>query len=145
MARNTFLGLLRSTGGRPSSVLDLNGVPTHVLRYTMAGVIQLKSSDLVSKTTVIGMLPAFMMITGHVSILSPGGTLAITLPAYKGLAEVTLRAAAAVVPGVQVAVTNGEVYGIERPVALTGNASATGLAVMGLQCFPMDDASVSST
>lgn len=144
MGRNTFQSMVRSTGGRPLSVIGLDGLPTNVLRYTMGGVLQLVSGDIANKTTVVGMLPAFLYLTGHISILNPGGTLAITLPAYKGLAAVTLRAAAAVVVGTRVAITTGATYAIERPIAFTGDASAVGTAVMGIECFPLDDATIAS-
>jgi hypothetical protein len=145
MARVTFQGLTRSTCGRPGSVPNEDGLPVNITRMTMQGVIQLRAENLGANTKVIGMLPAHFLVTGTIGIIAPsGGTVAVVLPAYKGLPEVILRAAAAVVPGGASPVTPAVSFGIDRPVALRGVAGTMGNTSVGVQGFPLDDASVSS-
>lgn len=149
MARNTFQGLMRTTCGRPASVADRAsnppGLPVNITRMTLAGVIQLRAVNIGAKDVVIGMLPANFFLTKTIGIIAPsGGTVAVVLPAYRGLPEVILQAAAAVVPGTETAITPGRSYGVDRPIALRGVAATQGQASVGVIGFPLDDASVSS-
>ena len=147
MARNTFQGLLRTTCGRPASVIGEDGLPANVLRMTVGGLIQIRAVDLGANTKVVGMLPAYFMITAGIGIVAPaGGTLAIDLPAYKGLAAQSLVAAAAVTAGgaMTIVPAGRGPWGIERPISITGVAGTTGQVVVGLQGFPLDDGAVAS-
>lgn len=145
MARNTFQGLMRTTCGRPASVPDANGLPANMARMTLGGVIQLRATDLGANDLVCGMLPAGFFPVSSIGIVAPsGGTIAIVLPAYKGLPEVVVRTAAAVTAGTVTAAASFASYSIDRPIALRGVALTAGLAVVGLQGFPLDDASVTS-
>lgn len=149
MARNTFQGLMRTTCGRPGSVPDRAsnppGLPANIARMTLTGIIQLRALNLGANTVVIGMLPAGWFPVDSIGIVAPaGGTVAIVLPAYRGLPEVTLRAAAAVVAGTVVVSASFATYAIDRPIAVRGVAGTLGPMIVGLRGFPLDDASISS-
>jgi len=152
MARNTFQGLMRTTCGRPASVADRAsnppGLPVNITRMTLGGVIQLRAVNIGANDVVIGMLPANFFLTKTIGIIAPSGgaaaTVAVVLPAYRGLPEVILQAAAEVVPGTETAITPARSYGIDRPIALRGVAATQGQASVGVIGFPLDDASVSS-
>lgn len=149
MARNTFQGLMRTTCGRPASVADRAsnppGLPVNITRMTLFGVIQLRAVDIGANDVVIGMLPANFFLTDTIGIIAPsGGTVAVVLPAHRGLPEVVLLAAAPVVPGEGTLITPGRAYGIDRPIALRGVAATLGQVSVGVFGFPLDDASVSS-
>jgi hypothetical protein len=143
MARNTFQGLMRTTCGRPGSVPDAAGLPKNIARMTLKGVIQCRAVDIGANDVVIGMLPAHFLVTNTIGIIAPsGGTVAVVLPAFRGLPEVVLQAAAAVVPGEVTAVTPAVSFGRDRPIALRGVALTMGQASVGIEGFPLDDASV---
>jgi hypothetical protein len=147
MARNTFQGLMRTTCGRPGSVPDRAsnppGLPANIARMTLRGVIQCRGVNIGATDLVIGMLPAGFLVTGTIGVAAPsGGTVAIILPAYRGLPQVTLRAAAAVVPGGETPVAPAVTYGIDRPIVMRGVAATLGQAIVGIEGFPLDDAAV---
>jgi hypothetical protein len=143
MARNTFQGLMRTTCGRPGSVPDAAGLPKNIARMTLRGVIQCRAVNLGANDLVIGMLPANFLVTNTIGIIAPsGGTVAVVLPAFRGLPEVILRPAAAVVPGTATAVAPAVAYGRDRPIALRGVALTLGQVSVGIEGFPLDDAAI---
>lgn len=148
MARQTFQGLLRSTGGRPSNVPNrATGTPTSVMRVTHTGIIQMVApASLGTGTLMLGMLPAFFAPTAARLITAQtSGTVQIVLPAYDGLDSVTLATIAHTAGVGALALAAGEQvsYGIDRPIALVGSVSVVGLAVVGLEGFSLDNGFVS--
>lgn len=144
MTKTTFQGRISTTNGRPSSVVNRDtGLPMTVLRQNMMGPIHIPTVDLGDEERVIGMLPAFWVLSDIISITPPGaGTLAITLPAYAGMAEVALVADGAVpAKGASFTIANGqwEFYGIDRPLMFKGTG-VTGAMLVTLMGFPYDDA-----
>jgi hypothetical protein len=149
MARNTFQGLMRTTCGRPASVPNRAsnppGLPADIARMTLAGVIQCRGLNLGAADLVIGMLPAGWFPVDSIGMVAPsGGTVAIVLPAYRGLPEVILRTAAAVVPGTVTPAASFATYSIDRPIAVRGVALTQGPFIVGLRGFPLDDASIAA-
>lgn len=147
MARNTFQGLMRTTCGRPGSVpnraANPPGLPADIARMTITGVIQCRALNLGAADLVVGFLPAGWFPVDTIGIVAPtGGTVAVILPAYRGLPEVTLRAAAAVVAGGVVVSASFATYAIDRPLAVRGVALTQGPMIIGLRGFPLDDASI---
>jgi hypothetical protein len=149
MARATFQGRLRTYSGRTKSAIDKrNGVPKALLAQNLSGPIQvvLKANP-ANGDYEVGFLPAFWALE-RIRVISPAGagTIAITLPAYNGLAAVTLVAALASATSVaaDLALANGLLasYAKDRPLVVT-TTGVTGLLRVGLFGFPLDDAAAS--
>jgi len=150
MGRQTFQGLMRTTGGRMRSAINRDtGVPGIVLAQNLQGPIQLRLSSPANGAHYLGMLPANYMLTDFGVIVAAGaGTFQIDLPAYNGSGAVNLVAAATsatVATKGQALATGayGGPYGEDRPLELTVTG-VTGEFNVGLWCFPVDNAAVES-
>lgn len=145
MARMNLQGRLRTTCGTPKSWIHADtGKPMNVLAQNLYGPIQLQVTDLGATTKIFGLLPANWVLWDIVSIVAPaGGTVGIDLPLYNGNAAVTLVAdAVAPAAGASYTIAAGRYvsYSYPRPISVTGAAGTTGLMVIGLMGFPLDDA-----
>lgn len=146
MARNTFQGRMRTHTGRSKSAIDKrDGVPKAVLAQNLAGPIQmvLKASP-ANGTYEVGMLPAYWCLqSARVITPATAGTISIILPAYNGLAAVTLVAALgdATSAAADLTLAAGLMasYAQDRPVQIA-TVGVTGILRVGLFGFPLDDA-----
>lgn len=145
MTRATFQGRIRTTAGRPGNTVNRDtGQTMTILRQNLAGPIQIQLQDPADGDHVVGMLPAYFVMTeARLIVPADAGTVDMSLPAYNGLSAVDLvgTAAAADDPaGTAIVLAAGAwaSYAMDRPLVLT-TASVTGLLNVGVWGFPLDD------
>lgn len=144
MTRGTFQARLRTTAGRPSSVVNrTTGIPQTVLRQNLEGPIQMLLVNPTNGAHIQGMLPKDWMISGWAILGAAGaGTFQIDLPAYAGLPAVNLVAAATAATSqtAKAATAAGTYvsYAKDRPLQIT-TTGVTGAFRVALFGFPLDD------
>jgi len=146
MARNTFQGRMRTFAGRALSQIDARtGLPAPLLAQNLAGPIQIVlPEDPADAVYELGFLPAYWAIE-RVRVITPAGagTITLSLPAYAGMAGVTLVAATADATDVANDMTlvpdMFTSYAKDRPITVETD-SVTDVLRLGIWGFPLDDA-----
>jgi hypothetical protein len=135
---------MRTYAGRAKSNINRDtGVPQQLLPMNLAGPIQLVLQDPEDGDHMMGLLPAYMIIT-DIIVISPAdaGTYDLTLPAYGdmvGIAAVAAGDATAVGNKATIDVGAYTPFGEDRPLIIT-TTGVTGLFRLGIFGFPLDNA-----